>query len=393
MGSSSSRLKKGASDAEFASVAPEEAKQIERTRHDLAELAAHAEEVAARKAELEQEMAKSIAAAEREMLASLEEMAQLRASTTREWQDYEATTAVGLPSRKEIAAAAEIQRIARGRQGRERARQAKKDAVAAEFRAAQVLQRMIRGMRDRRRLRPVREAARKDRAGMAVVQAVLHRQLPRLCAQLFDARYEAEFHTPRYNLRRVLLARFHSAVGAQRAIDMFEQLASFREASGQRADHHNSVAATKAVWKQRIYEQMARAAVLRASSSRYVACKRRLGVIEVLLPWVLALPTPAEESEEEMVARHEAERILLRQVSAQLSVGCMVAAAARPWGGGGGRGRRTPQRRGGLSRGRALRSHVAPCAVATLAWSHCAAPHRTAYCTACRLAGRRCCCE
>ena len=56
-----------------------------------------------------------------------------------------------------------------------------------------------------------------------------------------------------------------------------------------------------------MYEQMARAAVLRASASRYVACKRRLGVIEVLKPWVQALPTPAEETIEQMMRRHHAE--------------------------------------------------------------------------------------
>jgi hypothetical protein len=62
-----------------------------------------------------------------------------------------------------------------------------------------------------------------------------------------------------------------------------------------------------------MYQQMASAAVLRETSSRYVACKRRLGVIEVLKPWVQSLPTPPESTEEEMQREQQKELLKVRQ--------------------------------------------------------------------------------
>ena len=285
--------------------------KVARAENDLNGLKCHAKENAARKLALEASMAAHIQRAEQEMFARLEEMRDLRASTTSEWEDYERTTAIGLPSQKETDAALHIQRHGRGAIGRGQAKRLRRENVMMYFKAAAIVQRFIRGQRERKRMRPIIEAAKKDASGMQQIRTQLHKRLPVLAARKFDADFEVDFHGALCKKRKRLLAQFHQAVGIQKSIDLFARLASGRATS--RADQGQSVAATRFLWKQRIYEKMAEAATLKASASRYVACKRRLGVIEILKPWVLALPTPAEETEEQMQLRHDNEHTLLQQ--------------------------------------------------------------------------------
>ena len=140
---------------------------------------------------------------------------------------------------------------------------------------------------------------------MAIIQTELHRRLPRLADRTFSAQYRIDFHAAQCREREALTAEFNRAAGAQTALDACERRAA-GEPTG-RADVGHSIAATKQTLKQRMYTQMASAGVLRASSSRYVACKRRLGVIEVLKPWVQALPTPPDMDQAQMAEEQQKE--------------------------------------------------------------------------------------
>ena len=173
--------------------------------------------------------------------------------------------------------------------------------------------------RDPRQARRNRRRARRDgvpvlraAGGHGVVRA-LRRAGPSLCHsdRLFAAQFRVDFHRAQTVEREALCAEFNRAAGAQTALDAFDRLAA-GEPTG-RADFGHSIPATKQSLKQRMYQQMATAAVLRESSSRYVACKRRLGVIEVLKPWVQSLPTPPESSEEDMARAQQVELLKLRQ--------------------------------------------------------------------------------
>ena len=294
----------------FDEVQPAE-RAFKRTEKGLGELKRHQDELVRQRERMEALLEERLAQVERRSFDQLMGMQFLKQAATLELEEYERTTRHGIPSATEHAAALVIQRHARGKSGRGRFRSKKQMEVDKQFKAASMVQRFIRGKKERDRLKPLREAARKDAAGMAIIQTELHRRLPRLADRTFSAQYRIDFHAAQCREREALTAEFNRAAGAQTALDAFERLAA-GEPTG-RADVGHSIAATKQTLKQRMYTQMASAGVLRASSSRYVACKRRLGVIEVLKPWVQALPTPPDMDQAQMAEEQQKELVRLRQ--------------------------------------------------------------------------------
>eukprot|EP01043_Picozoa_sp_COSAG02_P002582 COSAG02_NODE_60_length_43475_cov_59.494582_10_plen_3160_part_00 len=295
----------------FDAVQPGASAAFKHTEKQLGELKRHQDDLDRQKDAVQAAIEASLARLQTQTQSQLMGMTFLKQTAALELDRYERTTVHGLPSEVEHDAALHIQRRVRGKAGRRRFKQELRKQVDLNFKAASMVQRFFRGKKERDRMRPLREAQRKDAAGMSVVLSELHSRLPHIADRLFKAQFRADFHRAQAAEHEALCVEFNRAAGAQMALDAFERLAD-GELTG-RADFGHSVAATKQILKQRMYQQMASAAVLRETSSRYVACKRRLGVIEVLKPWVQRLPTPPESTEEEMARDHQKELLKVRQ--------------------------------------------------------------------------------
>ena len=280
----------------FDEILPGASAAFKHTEMQLGELKRHQDDLDRQKDAVEAAIQASLKRLEMQTTTQLMGMTFLKQTAASELDEYERTTAKGEASTLEHHAALVIQRRYRGTAGRKYFKKEYRKQVDLNFKAASMVQRFFRGKKQRDRMHPLREAQRKDAAGMVIVKRELHPRLPALADRLFAAQFRVDFHRAQVTEREALTAEFNRAAGAQTALDAFDRLAA-GEPTG-RSDFGHSVAAMKQSLKQKMYQQMATAAVLRESSSRYVACKRRLGVIEVLKPWIQNLPTPVSQNHE-----------------------------------------------------------------------------------------------
>ena len=156
----------------FDSVNPGASAAFKRTEKQLGELKRHQDELDRQKDAVQAAIEASLARLHTQTKTQLMGMTFLKQTAALELDEYERTTVKGLPTDLEHDAATGIQRHFRGRKGRSYFKREYSKQVQLNFNAASMVQRFVRGKKERDRMRPLREAQRKDAAGVAMLQTV-----------------------------------------------------------------------------------------------------------------------------------------------------------------------------------------------------------------------------
>ena len=156
----------------FDSVNPGASAAFKHTEKQLGELKRHQDELDRQKDAVQAAIEASLARLHTQTKTQLMGMTFLKQTAALELDEYERTTVKGLPTDLEHDAATAIQRHFRGRKGRSYFKREYSKQVQLNFNAAAMVPRFFRGKKERDRMRPLREAQRKDAAGVAVLQTV-----------------------------------------------------------------------------------------------------------------------------------------------------------------------------------------------------------------------------